>query len=310
MLGVAVSGGPDSLALLLLAQAAMPGKVAAATVDHGLRPESANEAAFVAGLCRELGVPHSTLNVIVGEGNLQDNARKARYQALLQWLPRKGDGLIHGSGWGPSALATAHHADDQAETLLMRLNRGSGLAGLAGIRASTIFGNHTHPVLRPLLGWRRAELAEIVERAGIAAIQDPSNANRDFERVRVREALREADWIDVVGLARSVAHLQQVETALDFVVEEEFDACTEDGESYLYRPYERGRLHREPIWMGVLGLMAMHLGRTLTTDQSALIVESLRRGEKINIARLQAWGDERNGEVTWYLSPESPRRTG
>jgi tRNA(Ile)-lysidine synthase len=310
MLGVAVSGGPDSLALLLLAHAAMPGRVAAATVDHGLRPESAGEAQFVAGLCRELGVPHSTLNVTVGEGNLQDNARKARYQALLNWLPRKGDGLIHGSGWGPSALATAHHADDQAETLLMRLNRGSGLAGLAGIRGATVFPPYSHPVVRPLLSWRRAELADIVERAGIAAVSDPSNANRDFERVRVREALREADWIDVVGLARSVAHLQQVETTLDFVIEEEFDACTEEGENHAYRPYERGRLHREPIWMGVLGLMAMHMGRSLTSDQSARIVESLQRGEKVNIARVQAWSEERGGQVTWYLGPESLRRTG
>jgi tRNA(Ile)-lysidine synthase len=295
---------------LLLAQATFPSKVAAATVDHGLRPESAGEADFVAGLCDELGVPHTTLKVTVGEGNLQDNARRARYEALLHWLPRKGDGLIHGSGWGPSALATAHHADDQAETLLMRLNRGTGLAGLAGIRSTTIFPPHSHPVVRPFLSWRRAELAEIVECADIAAIQDPSNANRDFERVRVREAIRDADWIDVGGLARSVANLQQVETTLDFLIEEEFDACTEEGENYAYRPYLRGRLHREPIWMGVLGLMAMHMGRSLTSDQSARIVESLQRGEKVNIARVQAWSEERGGEVTWYLAPESPRRTG
>lgn len=288
----------------------MPGKVAAATVDHGLRPEGASEAEFVADLCRDLGVPHKTLAVTIGEGNLQDNARKARYQALLDWLPRKGEGLIHGSGWGPSALATAHHADDQAETLLMRLNRGSGLPGLAGIRSATVFATHSLPVVRPLLSWRRAELAEIVECAGIAAVSDPSNANRDFERVRVREALRDADWIDVAGIARSAAHLQQIETTLDFVVEEEFGTCTEEGEHYAYRPFVRGRLHREPIWMGVIGLMAMHIGRSLTSDQSARIVESLRRGEKVNIARVQAWSEEGGGEVTWYLAPESPRRTG
>ncbi len=288
----------------------MPGKIAAATVDHGLRPGSASEAEFVADLCRDLEVPHKTLAVTIGEGNLQDNARKARYQALLEWLPRKGDGLIHGSGWGQSALATAHHADDQAETLLMRLNRGSGLPGLSGIRSVTVFATHSRPVVRPLLSWRRAELADIVERAGIAAVSDPSNANRDFERVRVREALRDADWIDVAGIARSAAHLQQIETTLDFAIEEEFATCTEEGEHYAYRPFERGRLHREPIWMGVIGLMAMHIGRSLTSDQSARIVESLQRGERVNIARVQAWSDEGGGEVTWYLAPESPRRTG
>ena len=116
-LGLAVSGGPDSLALLLLARAALPGRVEAATVDHGLRPESADEAVMVAAVCARLGVPHRTLAVDVAQGNIQAQARAARYAALAVWMGEQ----------GIEALATAHHADDQAETLLLRLNRGSGV---------------------------------------------------------------------------------------------------------------------------------------------------------------------------------------
>jgi tRNA(Ile)-lysidine synthase len=89
-LGVAVSGGPDSMALLLLAHAALPGRVAAATVDHGLRKESADEAAMVAAVCAGLNVPHRTLRVEVAAGNVQSQARAARYAALAAWLEEAG----------------------------------------------------------------------------------------------------------------------------------------------------------------------------------------------------------------------------
>src|SRR3954470_23762026 len=157
---IAVSGGPDSLALLLLAAAAFPANVHAATVDHRLRPEAAAEAAHVAMICAGLGIPHRILAVTVAPGaSVQAQARAARYAALGGWMAEE----------GLEALLTGHHQDDQAETLLMRLVRGSGLAGLAGIRpAARIAGVK---VCRPLLGWRRAELAAIVAAAGLRAIE-------------------------------------------------------------------------------------------------------------------------------------------
>ena len=226
-LGLAVSGGPDSLALLLLAHAALPGRIEAATVDHGLRAASADEAAMVAQVCAGLGVPHAVLAVEVGAGNLQSEARDARYAALAGWLAER----------GLAALATAHHADDQAETLLARLNRASGVAGLAGVRPRGVIPGSDGLVLRPVLGWRRSELADVVAAAGLAAADDPSNRDPRFDRVRLREALAGADWLDPVALAASAAHLADADAALEWAARREFrESVSRDGPALTYRP--------------------------------------------------------------------------
>jgi tRNA(Ile)-lysidine synthase len=212
-LGLAVSGGPDSLALLLLANAAFPGRIAAATVDHGLRAESAAEAAFVADLCGRLAIPHQTL-LLPGPiaGNVQAGARAIRYALLGRWLAETGGAF----------LLTAHHCDDQAETLVMRLLRGSGLAGLAGIRPGpTILAGAA--VLRPLLGWRRAELGAIVAAAGIVPVDDPSNGDEHYDRARIRKRLAAALWLEPEPLARSAAALAEAEAALDWAANRLFD---------------------------------------------------------------------------------------
>lgn len=208
-LGLAVSGGPDSLALLLLAHAALPGKIAVASIDHGLRPEAAGEVALVERITAERGIPFTPLKVSLAPGNIQARAREARYAALAQWA------LAEGLG----AVATAHHVDDQAETLLMRLNRGSGLAGLAGVRAASRIDGSEVTLLRPLLGWRKAELAEVVAAAGITPAADPANTNPDFDRARLRMALAAADWLDPMQLAASAAHLAEGWQALDWYAE-------------------------------------------------------------------------------------------
>jgi tRNA(Ile)-lysidine synthase len=226
-LGVAVSGGPDSLALLLLAAAARPGQVAAATVDHGLRAESAAEAAATAQVCAAMGVPHSILAVAVAPGNVQAEARHARYAALAGWLGER----------GLAALATAHHADDQAETLLLRLNRASGVAGLAGARARGVVPGTTVPLLRPLLGWRKAELAALVAAAGLTPADDPSNADDRFDRARLRKALAEAHWLDVAAVAESAGHLADADVALAWAARREWAECARaEGLGVTYRP--------------------------------------------------------------------------
>lgn len=226
-LGVAVSGGPDSLALLLLAHAALPGRVEAATVDHGLRTESADEAAMVAGICAGLEVPHQTQTVEVPAGNVQSQARSARYAALAGWMAER----------GIEALATAHHADDQAETLLLRLNRGSGVAGLSGVRARGLVPGTRLPLVRPLLGWRRSELVQIVDDAGLDPVMDPSNENDRFDRVRMRKALAGAEWLDVSALAQSAANLADADAALEWAAAREWTEAVSKGPmGYTYRP--------------------------------------------------------------------------
>ena len=207
-LGLAISGGPDSMALLHLAATALPDRAEAATVDHGLRPAAAAEAALVARACAALGVPHRTLTIsVANEASIQAAARRARYDALTGWCRER----------SLPSLATAHHADDQAETLLMRLARGAGLSGLSGIRESRDLGGVR--LVRPLLGWRRTELAAIV--SDIETVDDPSNTDPRYDRTRARMLLSSAgEVLDVSRIAASAAHLADANAALDWVVAE------------------------------------------------------------------------------------------
>lgn len=176
----AVSGGPDSTALLCLLSdwAHGPGRprLHAATVDHGLRPEARVEAEAVGKLSAALGVDHVTLR---WEGPkpasaLQDEARRARYDLLTQEASRLGGAVI----------VTAHTLDDQAETVLMRLAHGSGPSGLAGMRGRSRRG--AAQIARPLLGIPKARLIATLRARQLPFVEDPSNADRRFERVRWR----------------------------------------------------------------------------------------------------------------------------
>jgi tRNA(Ile)-lysidine synthase len=223
---VAVSGGPDSLALLLLTHALIGERCVAATVDHGLRPEAADEAAWVSDLCGARGIDHAVLNGPMPErtghtANLSARARALRYE-LLQ---------AHADAVGATHIATAHHADDQVETLIMRLNRGAGVGGLAGVRATS------GRVIRPLLGWRRAELGAIVAAAGIVAVDDPSNVSDRFDRARLRKQLAAIDWIDATRVAASAAALADAEDAIGWMVRQlGTDRLTAQSDSLLLDP--------------------------------------------------------------------------
>jgi tRNA(Ile)-lysidine synthase len=230
VIGIAVSGGPDSLALLLLAAAARPGRIEAASVDHALRPESRAEAQMVAELCARLGVPHAILTAEWEEkpaSAIQERARTMRYQLLGEWARNRGLDLV----------ATAHHLDDQVETLLMRLARGAGVRGLAGMRRLSCRTAAGVPLARPLLGWRHSELEAVCAAAGVHPIRDPSNADEQFERVRVRNALAAADWLDPSALAESADHLADADSALDWATDGEWRrAVAEDPDGLVYAP--------------------------------------------------------------------------
>ncbi len=220
-IGVAVSGGGDSLALLMLMQAAAGRPVAAVTVDHGLRPGSAGEAATVAALCAARGIPHSILRWDGWDrrGNLQARARQARRELIAGWARVRGIG----------AVALGHTLDDQAETVLMRLARGSGVDGLSGMRPAVAAEGLIW--LRPLLGVRRAELRHWLEAQDLAWAEDPSNADARFDRVRARAALPAlaALGLGPARLAATAKAMARARAALEQATAELAATCLADG---------------------------------------------------------------------------------
>lgn len=213
-LAIAVSGGADSLALTLLADRwarVQGGSITALTVDHRLRPASTVEAAEVARWLAARGIRHE---ILVWDGpyplhDLQAAARAARYRLLGDWCQRHG--RLH--------LLTAHHRDDQAETLILRLGRGSGLNGLAAMAPIVEDGHHR--LLRPLLDVPAARLKATLVAAGQDWIEDPSNRNPAFARVRVRG--QQASFADFgltpQRLAETSRHLARARIALERSVE-------------------------------------------------------------------------------------------
>lgn len=297
-IGVAVSGGPDSLALLLLAHAAYGDRVAAATVDHGLRPEGAEEARFVARICADLDCSHSILPVEVAHGGmgLQGEARRARYDALRAWAEAE----------GVEALCTAHHADDQAETLLMRLKRGAGLSGLAGIRPLRREGT-TLRIVRPLLGWRRRDLADIVAKAGIAAVDDPSNRDLRFDRAAMRQWLAAHPEFDPARLARSAAALFEAEEGLAWAADRAFAerAHFGDGEWRIDVTGLPRALRRRLLARTIVDLHGRHSLSPAWTGQEDVegLLHSLEAGAQASLAGILAAGG-----AVWRIRTAPPRR--
>ncbi len=272
--------------MLLLAHAAFPGRIAVATVDHGLRPQSAAEAEMVGRLCAARGIAHATLHpdpalVRTPGQNLSATARIARYALLEGW--RADSGL----GW----IATAHHADDQLETLLMRLARGSGVGGLAGVRS--ING----PIIRPLLGFRRDALHAICADAGVTVVDDPSNRDPAYDRARLRSAL--AQWqdgfaLDPLAAARSAAALAEAEEALQWMASRlPMDGAIHDLPKELQRRMLL-RLIRE-------GFPDAPAPRGEAVDQALTMLAANKR---VTLGNLLLSAD-RNG---WHITPAPPRK--
>lgn len=296
--GLAVSGGPDSLALLALAAAARPGSIEAATVDHALRPEARAEAEMVARVCRTLGVPHQTLTVKwarTPETALQERARIERYKLLGQWAKER----------GLSAMLTAHHLDDQAETFMMRLSRGAGVRGLAGMRRSAPVPGSDLPLLRPLLGWRRMELEQICTDFGLSPIADPSNADVQFERVRVRRALAGAGWLNSRGVAASAQNLAEADGALRWATTQAWDrSVVEHDREILFETKDTPREIRRRIVLRAIAKLATEGGGAeLRGREMERLIATLAGGGQATIRGVLC-----SGGAEWRFSTAPPRR--
>lgn len=286
ILGLAVSGGPDSLALLLLAHDCFPGRIMAASVDHGLRPEAHQECEFVAAICGDRTIPHRILKPSLPiRGSLQAEARKVRYSLLNSWLK---SGNI---AW----LATAHHADDQLETMIMRILRGSGVDGMSGIRAKR---GH---LIRPLLPFSKDILTDYVTACGIRPIQDPSNKDQSFDRVRVRNALAKLTGFDVSLASQSAAALDDARAAISWTVDnlaadhirQTDDGCVLDNHDF---PHEIVRR---------LLLKCLHIcDPALSPRGSQLepLIKGLSQGETLTIGDILC-----KGGAAWTFAP-APKR--
>lgn len=285
---LAVSGGPDSLALLILTYTVCPERIVAATVDHGLRPEAAAEAEFVAGLCAKAGIEHAILRPSEPiTGNLQSAARGARYALLTD----------HAAAQNCAWIATAHHGDDQIETMLMRLARGSGVDGLSGVRACN------GQIIRPLLDFTKAELEAICASAGIEPVRDPSNDDADFDRVAMRRWLAQGEHpFTPARTQRSATALADASEALGWMAEKLAN--------------ERISAHAEGVKLDANGLPAELQRRLVLTALRTVDAEANPRGEAMdklltalqNGERVSSGAVDCLGGDIWRFRPAPPRR--
>ncbi len=291
--GVAVSGGPDSLALLLLATAARPGQVEAATVDHALRKESRAEADMVADVCKRIGAPHSILAIDWPKppnSNVQAQAREARYELLGAWARDR----------GITAVATAHHLDDQAETLLMRLARGAGIGGLGSVRTRRPLVKGAE-LVRPLLGWRKSELTALVAAAGLEPVDDPSNRDPRHDRVRMREWLKRADWAEPERIAASAAWLDEADQALDWALKPlAATRITRANGVVTIDPSEVPRELQRRLLLAAFAELGVHRPRGPELTRA---MDTLAKGGVTTLAGLKL-----QGGPTWQLRLAPPRR--
>ena len=306
---LALSGGPDSVAALALlsdwAKAGGP-HLQAATFDHALRANSRTEAEHCAALCQSLNVPHT---ILTWDGDkpatrIQEEARDARYRALIG----------HAKKIGADYLITAHHADDQVETILFRMMRGSSIGGLAGMRPFSARDGIIHA--RPFLHLRKSELIGICTARALPTIADPSNADPRFARTHMR---RLAGLLEEAGMtpdsftrlaaraaraddALSAATAQLAETAL---IARDEASTRLDGRKLLAAPTE--------ITLRLLMAEIARLGQAPRLEQAEPLVEDLRAALASQTPLRATLGGalvDLKRDSALVITREAPRRAG
>jgi tRNA(Ile)-lysidine synthase len=307
---LAVSGGPDSTALLLMAASWAQGngrpRIDVATVDHGMREGSRAEAEAVGALAKRIGLAHRSLEWQgpKPKSRIQERAREARYQLLRAYAREIGADYI----------VTAHHADDQTETVLFRLLRGSGIAGLRGMRSLAVKGDLT--LARPLLALRKSDLIAYCRSAGESFTSDPSNVDPRFKRTHLRRLadLLAAEGLGVSEIERLSRRAARMEAA---VAAQTKAACGRLGWSQSAMARDAKALFSEPMEIAmrliageIARIGAKMLGELRLDALEALaqaLSEAAAKGEPLRVnlggvdVRLRA-----DGGLTFR--PESPRR--
>ncbi len=278
-LAIAVSGGADSMALAILSHrwAQMKGgQVTALIVDHGLREASADEANLTTWRLSELGIPSVVLPWVGAKpaSGVQAQARAARYDLMNTWC--RDNDVLH--------LLVGHHANDQAETFLMRVQHGSGPDGLAAMADVRMLS--ACQIIRPLLAFPKERLVATVLDAGVTWIEDPSNTDLKYGRIKVREELTE-NSVDVLGVVRGATRFRRARHALEAQVSEWFARYAD------LRPEGYLRLHRTNIQrinaevrLRILGKAAMVIGRNAYPPSIASIErldERIRAGKGVTL---------------------------
>ncbi len=209
---LAVSGGSDSIAMMHLAHSVGGLKLSSATVNHGLRAEALSEAELVVNLAAQLNIPHVILKW-QGEKpitSLQERARDARYELLFG----------HARTIGASHVLTAHTLDDQAETILFRMARGSSLTGLIGMKAHVVHGDIIHS--RPLLSVPKQRLVDTCEAYNLCYVEDISNTNTQFARIRMRALMPQLakEGLNATRFAQLSRRANRIDEALEARVDQ------------------------------------------------------------------------------------------
>ena len=302
-----LSGGPDSVAALaLLAEWANHPPLFAATFDHGFRTASRTEAEQCAALCAQFDIPHTILTWEGGKPStrIQEEARDARYSALV----------THAKEIGADHLVTAHHADDQTETILFRMMRGSSIGGLAGMREQMMREGIIHA--RPFLHMRKAQLVAVCEAQGLNYIRDPSNEDPRFARTYLR---RMAALLDEAGMgpeafARLGGRAARAEEALARCADElAAEAVTQRDSTSAY--IDAAKLGKAPAELVLRLLMAeiSRIGQAPRLEQAEILVAGLEEARATGEPFRSTLGGtliSLKSDSVLVISREAPRKAG